>query len=57
MDYKPKYKPSNPKIDVHIDGLYISSTCWYKRCKDVKKVFREKFPNSKIVCSIDHTNR
>lgn len=34
-----EYSPSNPKIDLYVNGHYQYSTNFFSRCKDAKDYF------------------
>ena len=44
MTIKEAYSPSNPKVDLYVDGKYHSSTNWSKTVKHAVQTFKEKFP-------------
>ena len=55
-----EYKPSNPKIDLFVDGEYHSSTNWSKTNKDAIDTFKKAYPklaDKKITAMQDKRKR
>ena len=46
------YNPSNPKIDLYLDGVYHASTNWAKTTKEAVINFKTNYPDLAFVFEV-----
>lgn len=40
------YHPSNPKIDIVVNGVYVGSTNWARTCREAREKYLEQNPDA-----------